>query len=141
MLQIAADVGAVHPQRVVAVSTSYMVCLAQWFAQVAAHQVLVPQFCAKGGAPCLPVKIGVHAHPVHIRAVVVVLHLLWHAAVALVAVKVLVPVYAGSKVQLPTFRLALYGAVHLGGVLILVVGLPLGCGIKSAAAPAFVRYA
>ena len=118
-----------------------MVRLAQWLAQVAAHQVLIPQFSTKGRSPGFPVEVGIHAYAVNIGAVVVVLHLLGFATIALVAVAVLIPVDTWRKVQSAALRLTLNGGVELGGVLVLVVGLPLGCGVRCARAPALIGYA
>jgi hypothetical protein len=58
--------------------------------------------------------------------------------ITLVAVAVLVPVYAWCQVKSPALGLALYCRVYLGGMLVLIVGLPLGRSIECAASPAFV---
>ena len=140
MLQISAYVSAVNAKGIVAVGTRNMFWLAKWLAQVSAHQVFVSQLSSESCATSRPVEICVQAHSINIGAVVVKLHLVGLSAVSLVAVAVLVPVYAGHKVQSSALCLALNGAVELCGVLILVVGLPLWRCVERARAPALVGY-
>ena len=98
MLEIAADVGAVDAQRVVAVCTFDMVRLGEGFTQVAADEVLIPEFGAEGCAPRNSVEIAAQVHAIDIGTVVVVFHFLRLSTIAFVAVAVLVPVDARGEV-------------------------------------------
>ena len=117
-----------------------MVSLTQWLSEVTTHEVLVSEFCSKGCSTNFPVEVGTQTDSVDISAIVVVLHLFGFITIALVAIVILIPVDAWRKVQLPVLCLTLDGAVELGGVLILIVGLPFRCGVESAASPTFIGY-
>ena len=138
VFQIAADVGAVDAKGIVTVRSFDMMGLCQRFTEVAADQVFVAQFGSEGRAPSLPVEIAAEVHAIDIRAVVVVFHLLWLSAIALIAVAVLVPVEADIQVQRTLLGSALYGGKQFCGVLILLVGLPFWRGPEGTRSPALV---
>ena len=138
MLQIAADVGAVHAKGIVAVRASDMVRLRQRLTEITADQVLVAEFCPEGCTSCSPVKIVAEAHPIDIGAVVVVFHFLWLSPVTLIAIPVLVPVDVSTEMKQALLRLCLNGGVEFRGVLILVVGLPFRRCPESAGTPSLV---
>ena len=95
-------------------------------AEIAADQVFIAQFCAKGSASSLPVKPAVEAYPIDITPIIIVFHLAGLSTIALIAIVVLVPVDGRMKVYVTLFRLGLYGSEKLRGMLILVVCLPTG---------------
>ena len=141
MLKVSADVCAVNAKRIITIGTGDMVSLTQWLAEVTAYEILIPEFCSKGSATGFPVEVGTQTNSVDISTIIVVLHLLGFTTIALVAVAVLIPVDAWRKVQSSALCLTLDGTVELGGVLILVVGLPFRSGVESAASPTFIGYA
>ena len=141
MLKVSADVSAVNTKRIITIGTGDMVSLTQWLTEVTTHEVLVPKLCSKGCATGFPVEVGTKTNTVDISTIIVVLHLLGFTTIALVAIAVLIPVDAWSKVQSSALCLTLDGTVELGGVLILVVGLPFRSGVESAASPTFIGYA
>ena len=98
MFHIATDVRAVQAEGIVAISPFDMMHLRQRLSQIAADEVFVAQFSAKGRSPCCPVEIAAEAHPIHIRAVIVELHLLRPTAITLIAVTILVPVDVAAHV-------------------------------------------
>ena len=126
MLQIPADVRAVHSEDVVSVCTFDMMSLCKRLSEVSAYEVLVAHLCPKGGASCLPVEIAAEAHSIDVSTVIVELHLLRLIPIAFISVTVLIPVDAWCEVHFSHLCLSLDGGVYLRGVLILVVGLPFG---------------
>ena len=109
VLQIAADVRAVDPQRILAVCSFDMVRLREGLSQVSTHQILVSDLCSEGGAPCYPVKIAAEVHTVNVRTVVVVFHLLGLIPITLISIVVLIPIDAGHQSEFAAVGLCLNG--------------------------------
>ena len=130
MLQVRADVRSVDAVCIVAVSAFDMMRLKQRLAQVATDQILVSDFRTDCRASNTPIKITIYFQTIYIATVIIILHDFWSIVIAFVSVVVLVPIDGWLQMQTSLFVLSLQRCYDLGGVLVLLVGLPLRCSIK-----------